>query len=424
MFDKRAVFDYKRDLKSIPSLRCSHLTKNLTLQIELIELANKKSNIMKNAVIFILSLILLIPITQAQDNTTQDLIDSYVNTLPENAEVAIGFIKDGSMMSQGYRKKNGSIISVENNLSSFEIGSITKTYTATLLMNQVQNGSLSLDDPICKYFNDSEDINNPAFDEVTFRHILTHTSGLEPSPSTIIFPYLKGKIFNKCNPYKFITWKHYRKYLQKQSLAHKPGQKWVYNNAAFGVLAELLAQKEGSTWESQIQKQIFDNLGMQHSYPTGKNVPEENFVQGHNAEGEPAPYWELGFMNPSGSIKSCVKDQLLFLNAHLTAAEHSVFQKMKTVYDIEAEWKGSVIGNAWGHRITDESHIIWHGGSTGAFRSFCSYDDEAKTAVVILVNFNNSHPNMKRDGKSLIRTYGYKIQNALKGNENVSLLNR
>ena len=374
---------------------------------------------MKKSVIIILSTILVIITSQAQVNTTQRLIDEYVNTLPENAEVAIGLIKDSKMTTQGYQKKNGTIIPVDNNLSVFEIGSITKTYTAALLMKQVDKGNMNLDEPIYKHFQPKDNINNPDFNEVTFRQILTHTSGLEPSPSTIILPYLKARISDKGNPYKFIEWKHYRKYLQKQELAHKPGEKWMYNNSAFGLLGKLVAQKENTTWEALVQKQIFEELGMENSYATGENVPEAYFVQGHDAKGKAARYWDMDFINPAGSIKSCVRDQLLWLNAHLTATENSVFQNMKTHYDIKAGWKGSVMGNAWGHRITEKSHIIWHGGATGTFRSYSSFDDKAKTAVVILVNFSNSHPNMKRDGKSLIRIYGYQIQDALKENENV-----
>ena len=369
---------------------------------------------MKKTLMLILSILSLFATTKAQVNTSQNLIDEYITTLPDNAEVAIGIIKNGEMSTQGFQKKNGNISSIDNSLSVFEIGSITKTYTATLLMNQVVKGNITLDEPIYKHFQVSDGINNPDFNGVTFRHVLTHTSGLEPSPSTFILPFLKAKIVAKGNPYKYMEWKHYRKYLQKQELAHKPGEKWMYNNAAFGLLGVLMSQKENTTWEAQIQQQIFDELGMQYSYPTGENVPEENFVQGHNAKGQPAPYWDMDFINPAGSIKSCVKDQLLWLNAHLTASENSVYHKMKTHYDIKAGWKGSVMGNAWGHRITEKSHIIWHGGASGAFRAYCSFDDEAKTAVVILVNFSNSHPKMKKDGKSLIRTYGYLIQDALK----------
>lgn len=374
---------------------------------------------MKKSVIIILSMILGIFTTQAQSNTTQSLIDEYVNTLPENAEVAIGFIQDGEMTTQGYQKKNGIIRPVENSLHAFEIGSITKTYTATLFMNQVQKGNMNLDDPIHQYFPETDQINNPDFNAVTFQHILTHTSGLEPSPSTIILPFLKSKILSKGKPYKFIQWKHYRKYLQKQELAHAPGEKWIYNNSAYSLLGYLVAQKENTNWESMIQNQIFDKLGMNHSYPAGDNIPAEHFVQGHNNKGKPAPYWDMDFIRPAGSIKSCAKDQLLWLNAFLEADENSAFQKMKNHYDIKAKWKGSVMGNGWGHRITEQSHIIWHGGASGAFRAFCSFDDQAKTAVVILVNFNYSHPNMKRDGKSLIRTYGYQIQNSLSKNKNV-----
>lgn len=197
-------------------------------------------------------------------------------------------------------------------------------------------------------------------------------------------------------------------------MSSKPGESFEYNNSAFGVLGELLAQKENSTWEELVQTRIFDELGMEHSYPTGENVPEELFVQGYDEESKPAGYWDMDFMNPAGSVKSCVNDQLIWLSAHLTAKENSWFAQMKEHSEIPTWLENHVMGNGWMHLITEEEHIIWHGGASGAFRSFSAFNDEDQSGVVILTNFSHYHPQMTDEkDRSIIRKFGFEILRSL-----------
>lgn len=368
---------------------------------------------MKNLILIIASSFCFFNSIVSQPAAVVELVQNYVQSLPENAEIAIGYIQNGEMTTMGYHHKNGEIVAVDNQEDIFEIGSMTKTYTAYLLAEQVANGEMEMGDPISQYLGDSA-IPSTIADSVTLHQLVTHTSGLAASPSTYIFPFLKSKLGHSDNPYKFIQWKHFAKYLRKGTLENRPGEQWTYNNSAIALLGYLIAQQQTTTWEDLLQSNIFNRYGMHNSYPTGIDVPEKLFVQGYDVKGKPANYWDMDFINPAGSIKSCVTDQLKWLNLHLQPTTDSVFTILKTMTDIDAHWKGTKMGHGWIHKLTDDKHITWHGGATGAFKSFSAFNEEDQTAVVILTNFNHAHPQMRdKNGKSRTRACGFALLNVL-----------
>jgi len=373
---------------------------------------------MKNQILFLFACILIINSITAQNASTQVLIDKYVKSLPENAEIAIGLIQQEEVFQKGYQVKNGEVITIENSNHIFEIGSITKTFTGALMVDQIKKGNMDLETPIINYFPAKDEINTNNVKAVTLKHLVTHTSGLNEGPFQIVPPFLKAKFSAKDNPYKFVNWEHYQKYLQTDDYDYLPSEKWEYNNCGFGLLGYLVAQQENTTWESMIQKTIFDELKMTNSYPTGENIPADLFVQGYNKKGKPAAYWDMDFINPAGSIKSCSNDMIKWLQAHLNAPTGSLYETMKDKYDVKPYWKDNVMGNAWIHKIENEQNIMWHGGATGAFRAFTAIDLENQTGIVLLINFSGEHPQMRdENNKSMIRKYGFDILEALDGKE-------
>ncbi|MFK7931874.1 MAG: serine hydrolase domain-containing protein [Saprospiraceae bacterium] len=368
---------------------------------------------MKNLILIIALSFSFLNSTFSQSDAVTELIRTYAETLPNKAEVAIGYIQNGELKTVGYHKKDGELIAVENQNDVFEIGSISKTFTAYLLAEQVVNGKVKMDTPIKNLLSDPT-MQTALMNEITLQQLVTHTSGLEASPNTFIKPFLRAKFGNADNPYKFIQWKHFEKYLRDGELASAPGEQWTYNNAGFGLLGKLLADQEQTTWESLVETNIFEKYGMKNTYPTGANVPRELFVQGYDIDGQTSRYWDMDFVNPAGSIKSSAADMLQWLSLHVQATDDPIFKVLKTKTEIDTHWKGSKMGNGWIHKMTADQHITWHGGATGAFRSFSAFDEASQTAVVILTNFYHRYPKMRdANGKSLIRTYGFEIMDLL-----------
>ncbi len=372
----------------------------------------EKNNDMKKLmkVLFLLAIPLFT--LNAQSTDTQLLLDEYLATLPERAEIAIGLINKGAITKLGYQKKNGQIIPVENSQHVFEIGSVSKTFTAALVLQQQLAGALDINHPFVDYFPE-ENFNN-AMDSILIRHLLTHTSGLADAPDAAAWPYILGMLFTKRQPHKFMKWKHYKKYLNNNEPEALAGTHWGYNNAAYGLLGQLLEVQTKQSWESLLQQKIFDQLGMDNSYATGDGVPQSLRVTGYDAKGKKAPYWDTPFMNPAGSIKSCTDDMITWLQTHMDTERDTLFSELSQVYEIKAGWAQCKMGNAWAHRYEQEKHQIWHGGATGAFRSLVAFDPELQTGIVLLVNFNAHHPDMKDENKkSTIRTYGFRLLESL-----------
>ena len=368
-----------------------------------------------NKKVFLLLLFLLsIRLFQAQNLSTQDIIDEYVRTLPEGAEIAVGLILPDTVYKQGYRIEAGATTAIDNGQHVFEIGSITKTFTGALVMDQVSRGNMKLDGPIAAYLPAGDKIKSEKARLVTLQQLLTHTSGLSNGPASFIPPYLRAQLFSAGNPNQYIKWKHYRKYLRNEKLDAPPGEKWAYNNCGISLIGYMVAQQAQTPWEELVRQRLFAPLGMNNSYPTGQGAPSGLLVQGYDKKGKPAGLWDMDFINPAGSIKSCTDDLLIWISAHLQAEEGSLFYDMKQRYGLSTGWANNYMGNAWIHRITDSEQIIWHDGATGAFRAFVAFDDEHKTGLVLLTNFSPHHPKMNDvDGKSRIRAYGFRILESL-----------
>ncbi|MCB9286799.1 MAG: beta-lactamase family protein [Lewinellaceae bacterium] len=350
----------------------------------------------------------------AQTPPARAIIDEYLNTLPEKAEIAIGIIQPDTVYRQGYLIRGGKAAPVNNTRQVFEIGSITKTFTGALVMDQVRKGNMELNGPIAACFPERDKISSEKAKQVTVKQLLTHTSGLSNGPASFILPYFRARLFSPGNPHKYFRWKQYRRYLRNEKLDYTPGEKWAYNNCGFALLGYLAAQQEGVSWEELACRRLFTPLGMSHTYPTGQGAPRALIVPGYNAKGKPASLWDMDFINPAGSVKSCLDDMLLWAKAHLQAPEGSLFDDMKKWYEVPTGWDDNFMGNAWVHHITDSGHIIWHGGATGGYRAFIAFNDTQKTGVVILTNFSSHHPNMRdEDGKSLIRRYGFHLLESL-----------
>ncbi len=361
--------------------------------------------------LFSLSMTALSPVIEAT-------FGQFLAGLPDKAEVAVGIIHNGEEYRYGYTRENGQVRETDHENAIFEIGSITKTFTATLLMEQVEKGEMELDDPIQTYLPVS--MKQPDYEghSITLKHLATHTSGLNPAPGSFLWPYLKSKLFAPRNPYKYMKAKHYYRYLKGFKLDYIPGQEWAYNNAAVALLGDLVARHQQSTWEELVREKLFEPLGMNDSYFRIGEAQESRMVQGYNGKGKKNALWEMDFINPAGVIKSTPGDMMKWLKAHLgPPAELEYFTATHRNLDIDIPpLEGHAMGIGWVHKIVDDdTRFLWHNGGTGGFHSFLGFDKAAPNGVFILTNFSQSHPKMKNDaGKSKVDALGFELLVLLK----------
>jgi CubicO group peptidase (beta-lactamase class C family) len=337
-----------------------------------------------------------------------DFLEKQGSNLPLGIELSIGSIENGKFKKTGIRKTELGWIPVENEEAIFEIGSITKTFTAALIMKLANDSKLSIEDPIQKHLPVSIEKDSFQGATIKIRHLIQHTSCLSTGPPSFTLPYLRALIFSPKNPNRNFKAKHYFKYLKDFELDYIPGKSWDYNNCGYGLLGTFIEAKTGKTWEEVVRKEIFEPLKMNASTFEINRSNKPLFKEGITSKGKKAKAWEMDFINPAGAIKSSLNDMLSYASAALQPKESSLdfMQSMRdmpgdTIKMTESKlWKGNAMAMGWWLNQENPQHLFfWHGGASGGYTSFIGISPEKDKAVVILSNISSSHPQSRAENR-------------------------
>lgn len=271
-------------------------------------------------------------------------------------------------------------------LTAFEIGSITKPMTAALLAELILRGEVALDDPIAKLL--PPDTSVPSFNDrqITIRDIVTHTSGL---PS---FPW---RITDLSNPYAALTEDDLLGALAATQLTHAPGSKWQYSNFAMMILSYALAKRSGKDFETLLRERLLASLGMNDTY-IAKRPLRVRLAQGHLSNTMPTVPWDVSVdMAGAGGARATLPDMIRFLEGQLgtrgSEITPALAQTQQQVADI-GRHSGTIGSHATGMNweilstanIANGHTVIMHPGGTGGYSSFVAFDRASKRAVVLL----------------------------------------
>lgn len=207
--------------------------------------------------------------------------------------------------------------------SVFEIGSITKTFTATLLADMVLRGVVSLDDPVSTYLPAEVRVPSRNGREITLLHLATHRSGLPSEPDDMGAAGADG-----ARPY---TPEQAYAFLSRHQLRRDPGAAYEYSNFGFALLGHALARAAGVGYPELVRSRILEPLGMDDT-GFGDDAGDQ-LVRGH-ANGEPAPYrtdWSI--FASAGALRSTAPDLLEFMEAHVGPAETDIERAIRVVLD-------------------------------------------------------------------------------------------
>ncbi|WP_378187545.1 serine hydrolase domain-containing protein [Aquimarina sp. W85] len=184
-----------------------------------------------------------------------ELLFFKTKSFPNNIELSITLIKNG---------KTDTTTLIENYKNTFEIGSITKVFTARLLSNLVSDQELKLNDNVQDYL----DFKIKSENRITFKELANHTSGLPKLPSNLDFLFV-----DQDNPYKNYDKEKLVSYLTKEvELNQEPGIKYEYSNPDAGILGFELATISKSYNKSLLQEKIFTKYKMVNSTSTRENI--------------------------------------------------------------------------------------------------------------------------------------------------------
>jgi serine-type D-Ala-D-Ala carboxypeptidase/endopeptidase len=269
----------------------------------------------------------------------------------------------------------------------FEIGSISKVFTAILFCDMMLKGEVGPDDPAAKYLPAS--VKMPDFEgaPITLMDLATYTSGLPRMPSNFA-PKDPG------NPYIDYGAERLYDYLSNYQLRYKPGAHYEYANLGFGLLGHILELRAGRSYEELIVARICAPLGMDDTRTTLSSSMQQRLARGHNTTLEPAANWDFSVLAGAGALRSTANDLAKFLWPCINPADGPVAAALKmTLSERRPRANKRDVSLGWfvSSRFGDE--IIWKSGGTGGYASLIAYSTKSRRNFILLSNAADYDPN-------------------------------
>jgi CubicO group peptidase (beta-lactamase class C family) len=318
--------------------------------------------------------------------TVKEIVTPYIKSKLTKG-VMIAIYNKGKRNFQGF-----GIVSDKKNRkpdenSIFEIGSITKTFTTSILSRLIIQKKIKLSDKAQQFLPKSVKLPTFKGKEITLQHLATHTSSLPRMPANFA-----KHIKNMNNPYKDYKIKHIYEALPGIKLKVQPGTNISYSNLGMGLLGHIFELKMKKSYEQILKTTILKKLKMNDTSITLSKSQKKRVVQGHDSEGKPTPLWDITSLAGAGAIRSSAKDMMKYLVAHISTKRGALKKAFALSHKVLKTKKGGqTVAMGWFiSPLNKKQQIIWHNGGTGGFRSYMGFIKESKTGVVILSNSNVS----------------------------------
>ena len=264
----------------------------------------------------------------------------------------------------------------------FQLGSMTKQFTAIAILMLVEQGKIDLQKPISTYIPDY-----PMGDKIMVHHLLTHTSGIKD--------FTKMKSLNQIAQQN-LSPKQMVDFFKNEPVDFNPGEKFEYNNSGYVILGYLIELVSGDTYENYINKNIFQKIGMKHSRYASDVAIIKDRAYGYQQKtsayvNKTAICFSIPFS--SGALMSTVDDMLLWQNA----LNNQLLLKSETIKKAFTRYKlncGEIFNYGYGWHLKDIDGIATreHGGSIFGFKTMGVYIPDQDIYVLGLSNCDCNSP--------------------------------
>ena len=299
--------------------------------------------------------------------------------------IVVGVVEPSGRRVVGHGRLGPAEPAVPDGDTVFEIGSITKAFTAVLLADMVIRGEVDLDAPVQDFL--GPEVRMPTRDgaEITLGHLATHSSGLPRLPDNF-------KPEDPANPYADYDAGRLHAFLSTHELSRDIGERVEYSNLGVGLLGYALARQMGIDYETLVKERVLEPLGMADTSIALTDSMHERLATGHGPALEPAKNWDMLALAGAGGLRSTVNDMLTFVEANLGLAEAPPAEAIALTHHPRREFLGPEmeIGLSWLIRKEHDREFVWHNGGTGGYRSFLGFVAESRTGVVVLANSSHS----------------------------------
>ncbi|MGD0259964.1 MAG: serine hydrolase domain-containing protein [Verrucomicrobiota bacterium] len=320
----------------------------------------------------IVAVLLALPIARA------DQVDNYLASQMQQHRIpglTLKIIRDGkTIKTAAYGLANLELNVPAKPETVFEVGSITKQFTAAGILLLAQEGKLSVDDKISKHLKDTPE----TWADVTIRHLLTHTSGIKNYTG-----------LNGYQLWRHLTQEQFIQSIGKEPMEFQPGDSWKYCNTGFNLLGYIIENVSGMNYWDFLSQRIFQPLGMTATTNRRPSLIIPNRAAGYEQTNR---MWinrdsDLTEVFSAGAIASTVGD-LAKWNAALDSdrlLNAASKQQMWTPVKLN-DGKTRKYGFGWNVDAVEGHKNIGHGGSTSGFSASIQRFPDDRLAIIILTN--------------------------------------
>jgi len=337
------------------------------------------------------------PNSRPDATTVQRVIDSFSKQLEEEhlrdtvgSFSAIVFIGNKIAWSRALGKADNEK-GIDAGVSTvYRIGSISKTFTAYLMMLLVQDGTIGLDEPVAKYLPEIKQLRwkeGSDTSEITFRELASHTGGLAREPG--LWNAAAGPIEEWEN--KVLS------SIPTTDVTYSPGTKYSYSNIGYGILGLALARAAHEPFMQMVENRIFKPLHMTSSFyiiPVGY---EDRIAVGYHRNGfggkpdgevAKAEYIGRGYKVPNGGIYTTTGDLARFVMAQYSDSDRLAKKYREMMQTIQTPGEGKY-GYGFGLNVVypgDGSRIAGHDGAVAGYTAFMMFSPGSKVGAIVMRN--------------------------------------
>jgi serine-type D-Ala-D-Ala carboxypeptidase/endopeptidase len=273
--------------------------------------------------------------------------------------------------------------------SIFEIGSITKVFTATLLADMAREGLVALDDPVQKWLPDG--VRMPARGRpITLEDLTTHRAGLPRLPKGLL---LSSVTRDRRDPYARLDPARLEAAIPETAPKREPGERFRYSNYAVGLLGHVLALRVGTSYERLVRARLCEPLGLADTWVQTPVADRGRVATPHDHRGRETGHWHLAALAGAGGLRSTAVDLLDFLALH-AGRDGALAEAARETHRRRDAMGRAGIGLGWfilpaGLRFPVRrlpAEVLFHEGGTRGFRTFAAVVPATDASVVVLAN--------------------------------------
>jgi CubicO group peptidase (beta-lactamase class C family) len=335
--------------------------------------------------------------------------EEYVSARPE-ATLVLGLSVDGERHVRGFRSPGAEHVPLPDAKSIYEIGSVSKVFSTTILAVLEDQGLIGLDDPISlhlpKELRLREEIGS-----LTIRQLATHSAGfgsVGKQHQKLIDEELRGT-----EP-PFGCYTHYLRYrkehlysdLETAELEYPTGKGWLYSVLGMGTLGHILELVAGQPYEELLEETVCGPLGLADLRYTLSEEQLSRVVYAYDGSGQPCPNWYHDVMLPQGGLRGTIDDLLTFAESNIAASveqgSSTLAKAMRRARELHfacppefvvpetGEPLDFVQGLGWRGLERPTGRAWWHGGTTLFYLAGCGVDEHARVGFAVLSSYHRS----------------------------------